>query len=282
MLYAILNDKKVEPTPGQRAKCPLCEKDVISKCGELNIWHWAHTTSEHCDDWYEPETKWHRDWKKIFGQDSSEVIITKENKKHIADIFTYSNIVIELQNSPISTATIRAREQFYGEKMIWIVNAYPFLLNFKISSKDPNYAVTLPSNLSYSEELLSKPGWFLDFEDIVIDLHLAEFLNVRYAFNYNPEINKWFKSGTPHFKFGKYFIQRIKKFNEVNRIHQIDPKLKYFIWSHPKKSWTVADRHVFIDFDKENLFYVNEGMGMRYGNGKIIPKKTFISKYKTA
>jgi len=96
MLYAILGDNKIEPTPKQKANCPCCGHDVISRCGELKMWHWAHVVGEICDAWYEPETEWHRNWKKIFGKNNSEVIFERDDIKHIADIFTDSNLVIEL------------------------------------------------------------------------------------------------------------------------------------------------------------------------------------------
>ena len=152
MFYALLDDKKIEPAPQQKAKCPCCGKDVISRCGELNIWHWAHIVDVNCDKWYEPETEWHRNWKKIFGKESSEVIFNRDNLKHIADIFTNDNIVIELQNSPINVDTIRARESFYGEKMIWVINAQPFSQNLVITKKDPRRMITYPSNPAFSNE----------------------------------------------------------------------------------------------------------------------------------
>jgi len=132
MLYASLNNEKIEAAPKTRAICPLCEKEVFSKCGEVNVWHWAHLKQESCDNWYEPETKWHKDWKNKFGKELSEIIIEKDGIKHIADIFTKDEIVIELQNSPILKPVIRKRELFYGKKMLWIINGIPFKDNFKI------------------------------------------------------------------------------------------------------------------------------------------------------
>ncbi|MBL7893856.1 MAG: hypothetical protein JNK50_01090 [Bacteroidia bacterium] len=46
---------------------------MLAKCGTINIWHWAHEAIENCDDWYEPETQWHRDWKEHFGEECSEM-----------------------------------------------------------------------------------------------------------------------------------------------------------------------------------------------------------------
>jgi competence CoiA-like predicted nuclease len=68
----------------------------------------------------------------IFGKDNSEVIIKKDGIKHIADILTKNEVVIELQNSPIQKPIVRRREQFYGEKMLWVINGERFKSNFNI------------------------------------------------------------------------------------------------------------------------------------------------------
>jgi len=109
MLFAIVNGEKVEATPKTTGKCTLCERTVFSKCGEVNVWHWAHHKDESCDSWYEPETEWHKNWKLTFGKDNCEIVIIKDSIRHIADIFTKENVVIELQNSPIQKPIIRKR-----------------------------------------------------------------------------------------------------------------------------------------------------------------------------
>lgn len=118
--------------PNTKGKCPLCQKEVFSKCGEIKLWHWAHKKGENCDNWYEPETEWHKNWKYIFGKEYSEITITKDGIKHRADIQTKDNVIIELQNSPLQKPIIRRRENFYGEKMIWIINGMGFKDNFRI------------------------------------------------------------------------------------------------------------------------------------------------------
>lgn len=134
MLYANVNGKKVVAQPKLHGKCPLCDGDVFSRCGEINVWHWAHDKDNHCDYWYEPETEWHKTWKLAFGEKNSEIIITKDGRRHIADVFTENEVVIELQNSPIRKKIIEDREMFYGNKMLWIINGIHFKQNFSISS----------------------------------------------------------------------------------------------------------------------------------------------------
>lgn len=110
--------------------CPICGGEVISKCGNIKIWHWAHKTGIECDNFKEPETKWHIDWKSYFKKEEQEVVIEKTEffedgcsypKKHRADVKTKEGLVIEFQNSPISPEKIQEREDFY-ENMIWILN----------------------------------------------------------------------------------------------------------------------------------------------------------------
>lgn len=138
MLFANVNGEKFEAKPQTTGLCPLCEHPVFSKCGEVNVWHWAHYKDESCDNWYEPETEWHKNWKLIFGKDKSEIIIAKDGKRHIADILTNDNVVIELQNSPLQKPIIRKREEFYGERMIWVLNGKPFKHNFDIREYSPS------------------------------------------------------------------------------------------------------------------------------------------------
>lgn len=131
MLFANVNGEKVEAKPKTTGICPLCERIVFSKCGEINVWHWAHQKDESCDSWYEPETEWHKNWKLVFGKEHCEIVISKEGVRHIADIQTKENVIIELQNSPIQKPIIRRREVFYGERMIWVINGKPFKDNFR-------------------------------------------------------------------------------------------------------------------------------------------------------
>lgn len=128
MQYAMMNGNKTKASPNcQYGLCPLCEKEVIPKCGDINIWHWAHKVLEDCDTWSEGESIWHIGWKICFHPFHLE--IKKEN--HRADIYNdYRDIVIELQHSSISSSEIQEREQFY-KKMIWIFDATNYELELR-------------------------------------------------------------------------------------------------------------------------------------------------------
>lgn len=111
------NDQRVKAIPNGKAICPLCGENVISKCGSIKIWHWAHKNNSECDSFGEPETEWHFQWKQMFPEENQEVRI----ENHRADIRTKEGTIIELQNSPISPEELLERELFYPS-LIWILN----------------------------------------------------------------------------------------------------------------------------------------------------------------
>lgn len=123
MIWAINDNERNKATPKQKATCPLCDEEVIAKCGNIKIWHWAHKKDFMCDSFKELETKWHIEWKELFPKECQEVI-TKSNQglnRHRADIKTKEGLVIEFQNSPISIEDIKKREEHYNN-MVWILN----------------------------------------------------------------------------------------------------------------------------------------------------------------
>lgn len=42
MEYALINDTKTEATKRAKEVCPSCGAELIVKCGEHKIDHWAH------------------------------------------------------------------------------------------------------------------------------------------------------------------------------------------------------------------------------------------------
>jgi len=117
MRFAEKNGNRIIPNPLEKdAICPLCKSSVIGKCGKINVWHWAHKNNEDCDNWGGIETKWHLDWKGEFPEETQEVIIGK----HRADV-KIKDVIVEFQNSSISSEEIIEREKFYG-KMIWVLS----------------------------------------------------------------------------------------------------------------------------------------------------------------
>jgi hypothetical protein len=121
MRFALLNDERIEATKGAKGVCPCCGNDLVAKCGEVYIHHWAH--KKKCDDyWWENETEWHRNWKNKFPKEWQEIIQYDESgEKHIADVKTSSGWVIEFQHSSIARKERNSRDNFYN-KLIWVVD----------------------------------------------------------------------------------------------------------------------------------------------------------------
>lgn len=131
MRWAYKDDKKIEASHGVKAICPLCKEVVISKCGKIKIWHWAHKNKKNCDSWWEPESEWHKDWKNNYPIEQQEFIMGR----HRADIRTSDRWIIELQNSTISVNDIIDREIYY-KRMIWLLNGKTLCKGLRIREKE--------------------------------------------------------------------------------------------------------------------------------------------------
>ena len=89
---------RTRATPLRKAYCPLCNSEVISKCGKIKIWHWGHKKNSECDSFKEPETEWHLKWKNYFPKEYQEVII----ENHRADIKTKKGLIRRSKRVKIS------------------------------------------------------------------------------------------------------------------------------------------------------------------------------------
>ena len=122
MKFALIDEKRLEPRPGLAGQCPGCGQEVIARCGEIKVWHWAHKGRRTCDPWWEPETLWHRAWKNLFPVEWQEVPMRADDGElHIADVRTPEGLVLEFQHSTIKPEERRSREAFY-RNMLWIVD----------------------------------------------------------------------------------------------------------------------------------------------------------------
>jgi competence CoiA-like predicted nuclease len=127
MLQALVNGVLLSPQKGLKGNCQFCDSEMISKCGDSKVHHWAHKIKE-CDDWHTgKETEWHINWKKSIGIEFAEKRIIKNDQFHIADILINdrlgkADLIIEFQNSPLSQSEIIERETFYGDRLIWVLN----------------------------------------------------------------------------------------------------------------------------------------------------------------
>ena len=130
MIWAIRKGEKVKAQKGLNGFCPSCNEKLIAKCGEIKIWHWAHKSNFECDDWSEPESEWHKEWKDNFSKEQQEFVMGK----HRADIRTSKRWIIELQNSPLSSDKIVERENYY-KKMIWLLNGETLAKGLRLRNK---------------------------------------------------------------------------------------------------------------------------------------------------
>jgi len=131
MMYANINNGREKPKQtGQCAVCPGCGGEVISKCGEFKIWHWAHKYLVDCNWLRESETEWHRNWKLLIEKNGGSVEDTSFSKYPVDGLI--GNIVFEFQHSQISVQEIRERINRAinnGKQIVWV-----FDFNKKINS----------------------------------------------------------------------------------------------------------------------------------------------------
>lgn len=122
MKYAHVDGERCLAKPGLSGKCPSCEQEMLAKCGDVKVWHWAHKGRRICDPWWENETEWHRTWKNHFPESWQEVVHRDDfGEKHIADVKTNQGWAIEFQHSYMKPEERQSRDAFYP-KLVWVVD----------------------------------------------------------------------------------------------------------------------------------------------------------------
>lgn len=282
MEYALYNGLRTAAQPKLKGLCEHCGGAVQAKCGSIVLWHWAHLDLGTCDSWHEPETLWHRNWKHVFGERYSEIRVEKEGSWHIADVINKDGIVFEFQNSSISGQEIAAREAFYGEKMIWVMNGEAFKAHFEMDDD----AYTQEWELKFVGEFeaaeryapyaagLIIEDWRVKNERVKQHLNQLGFVHVKETGIYYLELKGILNKAFPE----KEISRDIKALYETHKAPQ-DLRKGRFVWAHARRSWENAKRPVFIDFGGDELYLVNEGMGTEKGRGMSISKEKFTGKY---
>lgn len=286
MQFALCDTFRKEAEPKLKGICPHCLNEVISKCGSKNIWHWAHVKTANCDSWYEPETQWHRNWKKHFGQEYSEIRIQKENAYHIADVLNKSGIIFEFQNSPISADVIKTREDFYGDKMIWVINGFSFKDNFKIYEEHflKHWKFTVLNEFTAANYPSLKNSLLIEEWQIKLE-EVKDFI-IRSGFKYYDQ-EKVYSLNLTENRHSNREQLIFKLENELSGLYLKHKKetstgmgiKAEFTWDNPRRSWQEAQRPVFIDSGEDFLFLVSSGIGKRSGTGTLISKVKFLEKY---
>lgn len=179
MKYALVDGVKQEPTRGSKGVCPSCGTEVIAKCGEQKVHHWAHKGIRTCDPWWEPETGWHRTWKNNYPGEWQETTLMDEQtrERHIADVRTEHGLTIEFQHSHINPDERVSRERYY-EKMVWVVDGtrlqrdYPRFrekfLGFRRTNIHGIYSVDFPDEVFPRNWLNSAVPVVFDFSGLSV------------------------------------------------------------------------------------------------------------------
>lgn len=178
MLYALINGQRQTARPGCIGICPGCGSQVVAKCGEINIWHWSHTSLSDCDPWYESESEWHLEWKQLAPKERCEVVIGR----HRADVVSPKGIVIELQHSALSPAEVRERETYYEEHkqgIIWIVDAQEFEANLTFKNKGDYHSFRWKWPRKWMFAIEAPLLWDLGFDELFMVRKIYERGNCR-------------------------------------------------------------------------------------------------------
>lgn len=287
-----------KPFPNGRILCPTCNSILIAKCGELNIWHWAHENKEECDNWnYEPKTQWHIEWQSNFKTEQIERYLNKNNQIHIADILTSSNVVIEIQNSPISNIEIAEREEFYN-KMIWVINSKEFKHNLSLKKFKYDFDLEVTKNeVNYNPEIASRG---IEIKLINYDYN-GQIEKALINCNYKKEENSYIDENGDEYEYETdeivYYKNRTKNEEELEKeiknafySNLLDNKIiqnldktttteTTFSWKHFRKSWLIATKPIFIDLNNRYLLYIKTIHENGNGFGLVLSKKKFLKKY---
>jgi len=273
MIWAIKNNERIEATPKETATCPICNEEVISKCGVVKKWHWAHKNKEDCDEWYEPESEWHIYWKNEFPKEQQEVKI----ENHRADI-KVKNLVIELQSSSITPDSICDRETFY-KNMIWLLNGETLGKGLKINDKTSYFTFSWknpPQSWFYSDKPI-----YIDLNYFVNDLKDSiDDLGIKINIIFNELKNL---VGDPH-KFDFYLLES-KSYSESQSKEKIERKNILNLekeWT--KLSWEfedLKDKKEIFEENKTILFIKKLYKKIPCGGwGYLITKEDFLRGYK--
>jgi hypothetical protein len=293
--------ERIRPKHGTLAICQCCGDDLIPKCGRIKVHHWAHKVNQ-CDEWWESETEWHRNWKSKFPSEWRERVKfdAVSNEKHVADVLNPNlELYLEFQNSPISIQELESREMFY-QRMIWVVNGLKFSirttplnlcyediksLEHHYNSKPINSAIIFPQeivNLLYShrDHLLLEKRWGsfqLELNDMMrLYEEQLEIIVDKYL-----EYSMPFGHGTSLTTVLENLIELIvvQAENEIrgliNHNNSLDEENQYvrYIWPKEKTIWNFATKDVFVDTGKELLWLRTKSIAKR------VPKVKFIEKY---
>lgn len=223
MDVATVDGQRMPPAPGLKGVCERCGAPAQAKCGSIVRWHWAHAGRRHCDPWMENEGPWHKAWKELFPFEWREVIAhDHKGEKHVADVRRPDGVVIELQNSPMTIEEMQSREAFYGQRMIWIVNAECFRNHISIGA-----ALPAPEHPQLEEYQLALPIFGPNAAQLWLGYFRRADLEARTSTHDLVEL---------------FHGREFEALEGSHRGHHA------WSWKRPREVWLHARRTVFLDF----------------------------------
>lgn len=208
--------------------CPLGHR-LVAKKGKIVIHHFAHYPGQGCDPWRKGMTNWHHQWQTIVENHiyleiplnaAGKLVQFDEKVAHIADIVNPKIQidgrwqVIEVQHSPMSTATIEAREKHYVN-MIWLFDFTPRVVkkgDHNSMAMVDGKMVYLRNLVEYSAIIMTGPSRTCDYPECLtgeqVDLYGVFFVvKTRTRYWFEADKPKYFDTG-----FGiLLFICRLNK-----------------------------------------------------------------------
>lgn len=199
-------------------------------------------------------------------------------------ILTPCKVVIEIQHSTISSQEIYRRDRFYGEPMLWVINAKEFKHNLIFKQ----YPINADKDI----------WWRWISQDVGTNVYKAVIPvnddgQILKALQTNNFLRKFSEGGTrewwerPYSSFRPAFPQEVLN---AFKNYLIDQQLissvddnripgTNFKWMHLRKNWTISMRHKFLDLNNGYLFLILRLYENGNGYGKIVAKRSFLKKY---
>lgn len=208
MLIAQINGKRTYATKGANGGvCPYCKSEVVAKCGEIKVAHWAHKSNKNCDSWHEKESDWHLMWKNYFPQEWQEIIMHDENgEKHIADVCTQNGFILEFQHSLIKPEERLSREKFY-KNMNWVVDGTRCKSYYEKFAKEIKNAIIISRITADSQREVGVQAGYNSNGQEVFPTHIGNLLQIYQLDKLLPK--NWLNSSVP-------VVFDFKGLNEIN------------------------------------------------------------------
>ena len=231
MEIALVKGARTIPSAGLKGTCPTCGTEMIAKCGEKVIHHWAHAGRRNCDPWWENETEWHREWKAHWPVECHEINhVAPDGEIHRADVKTPSGIYVEVQHSAMTDAERQSREDFY-QNLVWIIDGRRFQKSFTVHHLLPD-----PS-LPWAQDC----RWF----PIEHRTHQGATQGMYHKLSEIVEDRKRSPNSSMHRVY--FFADERAKFEAA------DVGYRNFCWMRPHTTWLNATKPVYIDFGTDVL-----------------------------